>query len=335
MSLAKKIIITCLLLIQGFVLLPVSYGQNYENYGWALNKIVDDSIDTTDSAVKLGDRFQQRGIDNIGDGSEIRDFLAFVAVKILIPILIYAGIIVAILWFYSLFAATSPDEQKKAMKYILWWLVGIIIMVSAGYITNKLVSTDWADGILWKVAEWGTAAWAKVAADFYETIAFPLLKVAMFIVLWILFIMVIIHAFKYIFSNGEEIQKQSVTILVYNSLGIIIIILAKSMVEAVYGKYNQVVNEQVSVWWWTDLWKIGTWILNKPNFSVVHVAMNWILGLVTFIILIILIYQGYMLLMNPNDEEMATKLKKSLWYIFMGILIIGAWYLITNFFIIT
>ena len=50
----------------------------------------------------------------------MRDVIAFIAVKILIPVLTFAGIIVAIIGFYKLFASTSDEDTSKAMKYILW-----------------------------------------------------------------------------------------------------------------------------------------------------------------------------------------------------------------------
>jgi hypothetical protein len=39
-------------------------------------------------------------------------------------------------------------------------------------------------------------------------------------------------------------------------------------------------------------------------------------------------------LTKPDDESQLTKIKQSFIYVFFGILLIGAWYLITNFFIV-
>ena len=62
----------------------------------------------------------------------------------------------------------------------------------------------------------------------------------MYLVLGVLFILLVIHVFKYVFSDGDEIQKKSISIMVYATLGILVIILAKSLVESVYGKYSEV-----------------------------------------------------------------------------------------------
>lgn len=62
--------------------------------------------------------------------------------------------------------------------------------------------------------------------------------------------------------------------------------------------------------------------------------INWILGIVTFIVVVIIVYQGYSLMVNPTDEETIKKLKKNILFIFIGILIIGMGYLLTNFFIV-
>lgn len=324
----KKTCIFLFLLIQWMSMFTFAGSPNY---GGVLDKIVDNNSPSADQEVRIGDRIQSRSINtNAISWEQIRDFLAYVAIKIIIPIFVFAGIIVAIIGFYKLFASTSNETQKEAWDYILRWIIGVIIMVSAWYITNMLVGTDGTGWMLWWVFSGTSTSGTELAAQLYTTVLFPFIKIAIYVILGVLFIFAIIHAFKYIFSNGEEIQKQSVTILVYNTMGILVIILAKSMVESVYGSYNDIIAWKVD-----NLGKIWKGIFNELNFFRLHTAMNRILWLVTFIILIILVYQGYMLMMNPSDEEVAKKLKKSLWYIFIGILIIGAWYLITNFFIIT
>jgi hypothetical protein len=58
------------------------------------------------------------------------------------------------------------------------------------------------------------------------------------------------------------------------------------------------------------------------------------MGLTALIVLIIILVQTFEILTNPDKAENRQKIWKSILYIFIGILIIGAWYLITNFLII-
>ncbi|USN57395.1 MAG: hypothetical protein H6766_02920 [Candidatus Peribacteria bacterium] len=54
------------------------------------------------------------------------------------------------------------------------------------------------------------------------------------------------------------------------------------------------------------------------------------MGLTSLIILVIIIWQAYQLLTNPEDESKLAKVGKSLMYIFIGIVIIGLAYVIAN-----
>ena len=302
---------------------------------------IDSSIDiegTSTEAINIGNRLET-GFSISGEWGEwIRDLIARVAVKIIIPIFVFAGIIIAIIGFYKLMGSDSEEEQKKAFNYLLRWTIGIVLMVSAWFITNQLVWSSWDTNIIgsiWSTAGDGEVAWAVIAEQLYTQIVFPLVRIFIYFALGILFIQTVIHAFKYIFSKDDEFQRKSFTILIYNALWIIVIILAKEMIEIVYGKYSDVINEEVTSGSSTNAWDIGSGVLNIGEFSWLQTAINWILSIATFIVLILIVYQSYQLLTNPSNEDLVWNLKKNVAYTFIGILIIGAGYLITNFFIIT
>jgi len=59
------------------------------------------------------------------------------------------------------------------------------------------------------------------------------------------------------------------------------------------------------------------------------------MGLTSLVVLIIIIFQTFQLLMKPDSPEQMTSLKNSLIYVLIGLIIIGAGYLITNFLIIS
>jgi len=59
------------------------------------------------------------------------------------------------------------------------------------------------------------------------------------------------------------------------------------------------------------------------------------MGLTSLAVLIIIIFQTVQLLMKPDNPEQMKSLKNSLIYVFIGLMVIGAGYLITNFLIVS
>lgn len=298
------------------------------------NTVLTETVNTNNE-LNFFDRIEKYTLSPGAEG--IRDFIGYVMIKVLIPVVVWGGIFLAIIGFYKLLTTDDEKEQKKWYNYITRGIVGIMIMLSAGYVVNQLVGSTWEQGILGGLGK--APSGAMLAADVYVKILFPFLKMFIFFVLGILFIIAIINAYKYLFNPDKGVQGKSLSILIYTVMGCLVIILAKSIVELVYGPYADVVNSSV-VAWGTDLGGIGKGVLNDPKTQFeaqgwVYTVINWILGLTTLIVVIIIIVQGYSLLTNPTDEDQIKKIKTNMGYIFIGILIIGAGYLITNFVIVT
>ena len=98
--------------------------------------------------------------------------------------------------------------------------------------------------------------------------------------------------------------------------------------EAIYGNYASVVKDI------SNLGEIGTGVLANKNIPLIYQVANRALGLVAFVILIVIIVQTIQLLIKPNDPKQLTNVKNSLLYIFIGLFVIGAGYLIVNFLIV-
>lgn len=274
----------------------------------------------------------------------IRDLLVTIWVQILIPVFVFSGIIIAILWFYKLMTSDSEEETNKSRTYIVYGIVWVVIMVSAWYITNLLV---WVDGSWWAGSifdfEWRSEFdGPELAAQLYNTIAYPFLKIFLNIAMGIMFIILLINAFRLIFSPDDNIVSKAIWIMVYSVLGILAILLSKNIVEFVYGKYDSVVVDLT--WWWDgELGKVGklfwwlwwdAWISGDVMARFFWV-INWVLGLATFIVTIIIIYLWYILLIKPGDEEAIAKIKRYLVYMLIGIFIIWFSYLLSRMVIIT
>lgn len=298
--------------------------------------------DALESSIALPSSMQQNlpqtlqqfagAFDDIEYGIGPRNFIMFLWLQVAVPLLIFAGIVIAIVGFYKLMTANTEEQQQKGKDFLLWWVVGTLIVTSAAYLTNLLLGTTWSGGIFGSL--WQTQApisGVELAQSLYDQVFFPAVMWLIFLAMGILFVMVLIHSFRYLFGNNEDIQKKSFNMIIYNAMGIGVILLAKTIVELVYGSYGDVIDSGAE---FQNLGLIGSGVLDSTDLGIFYTILNWIMWLATLIIIIILIYQGYLLLVNPNNEETVKKIKKNFLYIFIGLLVLGASYLIVNVFII-
>jgi hypothetical protein len=182
-----------------------------------------------------------------------------------VPLIIIAGVIIAMLGFYKLMFADGDEEIKTGMNYIIWGTVGIIIMMSANYITNIIFDGVFSGGDL-TVFNGATAV-----QIIYDSIVFPFLKMAIYIVIGIMFVMLLTRVFKFVLSPSDEIKNQSVTIIVWNTVSILIILMAKQLVEFVYGKKDDVLNQNAQ-----NLGEFGGGILTN-NLPILYDILNRVL----------------------------------------------------------
>lgn len=255
----------------------------------------------------------------------VKEFMIFIAQKIMIPASIIIWVLVAIFGFYQMMFSDKEDEQKKWRNFIMWWVIWILIMMSWYYIAMKLV---WTSGTSWEVLQFNSLSWIQAAKVIYATVMYPLLKIVIYLVVWLLFIMLMIHAYKMMMAPWDDTSKKSTTIVIWNIIWIIIILFSKNLVELVYW----------TSWefqWWDSL-AMSEAILDNSAGKIwfIHTIINWVMWFAAFIVLIIILYQSFMLLTKPDDADTLKKMWKNLIFVFVWILIIGAWYLITNFFII-
>lgn len=193
-------------------------------------------------------------------------------------------------------------------------------MLSASFIANRLVGSG---GVLDFVQQFqgNVAAW-----KLYSLIIFPFLKMIMFIVIGILFLVLILHMYRFLMNPDDKIKQNARTIIIWNAIGILTILFAKAIVETIYGRQEDVINPNA-----TSLADIGTGVLADKSFSWLYVVLNWVMGLVGFVVVVLIIVEAVNLLRNPTDEKQIEKIKKSFLYIVIGIVIIGVSYAITNF----
>lgn len=255
--------------------------------------------------------------------SWIRDYLKYIWQEIMYPIVIIIATIIVIISFFKVMFTENDEEQKKSRQYLLWWVLWILIMTSANYIWNMLVWEVWEQ---WKIINFKNVQWVDIAIQLYQRVVFPFLKIAIYLVVWILFGILLIQMFKYLSEPSEENQKNAKRIIIWNTVWIMVIFLSKNIVENIYWRQE----------WLRQTANLAVWdaALSNQNIALFYSIINRLLGLVSLLILAIIIYQTFLMVSKPDDQDTITKLKRNMIYIFVGILFIWWGYIFSNFLII-
>ena len=283
-------------------------------------------------SVTVANRFDlamQRSIDSIKGNLEpaeaalgtqgVQNFVFTKVMSFLVPLIVVIGILIAILWFYKIMFSGDDKAVSEWTKYVIYGLVGIIVIMSAKYIGSNIygiltVSTD--------------IKWYQIAQSLYDKLAYPFIKFAIYLVLGAMFVILLTRVMSFLFGSDTDAKKKAWTLIGRNIIGMLVIIWAKQIVEAVYGKYTAVVKDI------SNLGEIGSGVLADKQIPLVYTVVNRVLGLTALVILILIIVQTIQLLLKPSDEKQMTSVKNSLMYMLIGLLVIGTGYLIVNFLII-
>ncbi len=238
--------------------------------------------------------------------------------NVLVPLIIVIGILIAIFGFYKLMFSSDENAIKEGTRYIIYWVLGIIIIVSARFIGQWVYNLLVTDEIIGRtIAQW-----------LYDNIVFPFVKLAIYLVLGVMFVILLTRVITFLFGSDTDAQKKAGTLIWWNVISMLVIIWAKQIIEVIYGKQSEVLQDT------TNLGEIWSGILADKNIPILWQIINYALGITALVILVIIILQTVKLLIKPDDPAQIKSIKNSLLYMFIGILVIWAGYLIVNFLII-
>lgn len=320
MKYIKRFLLSLVITFIGWVsLLPAVFAQDWKRF----SEWLDQSTQLIQGQLERSPEYFIPSWSSRLGGTET--FIYNIVNKFVFPLLIVASILTVILGLYEIMFS-GKEEIEKWSKYIIFWILGIVLIQSAKFITSTYI------GIVTKVVPYDNTAasipFAQSAYEVYNQLLMPFISLFMYIVIGFLFVILLVHVMRFITSSEEDVTAKAKTIMISNVVGILVILLAKTMVEAIYGKQAEVIKKA------TNVWDVGTWILAGADFTLVFSIVNYILWFLGFIILVIIVIQTYQLLVNPTDEALIKKTRTNLWYILIGLAIISLAYVIVNFLII-
>ena len=244
-------------------------------------------------------------------------------VDVFFDVMVVVWIIVAMIGFYQILTSGDESKIKTWVLTLVYWVLWIILMYSAKYLTSVIfwIYTDSA----WNVAKLSVV---EIIKTIYDDMMYPFIKIAIYLSLWILVILMMFRVFTYITSQDESTKKKSMMVIVWTTIGMLIISWAKQIVEAVYWNQASVMSGKTNLSW------IGSTIFDPSEIPIVYSVINWALWLTAFVLLVMIIIQTYKILTKPDDAATFTSLKKTIIYALAWILLIWAAYLLSNLFII-
>lgn len=245
-------------------------------------------------------------------------------IDVFFEVMVVVWVLVAMIGFYQILTSGDESKIKTWVLTLVYWVLWIILMYSAKYLTSVIF---W----IYTTTSWSVAtslSTVEIIRTIYDDMMYPFIKIAIYLSLWILVILMMFRVFTYITSQDESTKKKSMMVIVWTTIGMLIISWAKQIVEAVYWNQTSVMSGKTNLSW------IGSTIFDPSEIPIVYSVINWALWLTAFVLLVMIIIQTYKILTKPDDAATFTSLKKTIIYALAWILLIWAAYLLSNLFII-
>lgn len=201
------------------------------------------NFSTLEQTIQPIEEYVDVGVTAQG-ASGVRDFVINTFYDVVFPFVFAIGLLIAILGIIGLLFSDKEEDRSKALKTILWGVIGIILIVSARYITYTIVGESGASGVLfWETGEFSGVF---IAQDLYDQLIMPFVRIGFMLMVGVLFVILLMRVFSFLFSPSEDNRKQSLAIIGWNALGILVIIGARFIVELIYGTKAEIVNQDAT-----------------------------------------------------------------------------------------
>lgn len=248
-------------------------------------------------------------------------------VDVFFSVMVVVWVLVAMIGFYTILTSNDEAKIKTWINTLIYGVIWILLMYSAKYLTGVIFEKMF---FWW---EWHALSTVELIKNLYGDMVYPFLKIAIYLCLGILVIIMITRVFTYITSQDEWTKKKSLWVIAWTTVGMLLITWAKQIVEAVYWKQGEQQGEVL--YEGSRLSEIGSVIFDPADIPIIYNVINRALWLIAFVLLAMIIIQTYKLLTKPDDAATFTSLKKTIIYALAWILLIGAAYVLANLFIIS
>jgi hypothetical protein len=249
-------------------------------------------------------------ISNVWWQKWIRNTLIRIARDLKNLFFIIASIYFLVLVIKLLFSNKTDEAVTNFKKWIIWISIWIIITQISYYFINVLFDENIN---------------LTLANNFIDVIINPLIDLLRTAASFFFLAIMIYSFFRIITANWDEEKAKSwkMTVL-YATMWFIVIKIATALVKSIYWTISthgytwssSVVS--VDIWWFADI--------------VVRV-INWTNGFIWIVVVIMIIYAGFLTLTSAWDEEKFKKAKSIIIYIIIWLLVLVTNYLILTFFI--
>lgn len=248
-----------------------------------------------------------------------------------IDVFIAIWVAIAFIGWYKIMFSDKEDAYQEWLKILYYGVIWIIVMVSAKFIASWFV---WDDGIIsrnWLYSEniSDKPSWIFLAQNLYEKIMYPFIKIALYLVVWILFFMMVGKVVTFAISTDEAAKKKAWWVILRTAIWTFIMLWAKQLVEAVYWNQEKILKDSAN--YINEMWADTLEFWTIPIISQI---INWVMWLTMFVVLVLIILQAYRIFAKPDDPKNRERLKKTLLYVVIWVLVVWASYVISNFLVV-
>lgn len=213
-----------------------------------------------------------------------------------------------------LFSAAAEDDIKKWKLSIIWTTVAIILMQS---------SFSFVETINYEDVDW------NLATKVMKNILFPFLALLQTLASFAFLAMAIFAFYKIVTSAGdEEGAKAGKRTVIYAIIGFALLKIPQYVIDSTYGR---VVN---CAW---GVLSSDKCIETPQNLSglvkTVANAINYINGFLMLVVLVLVIYAGFLVLTSGGDDEKMKRAKSIIVYAIIGVVLIASSYMLFNLFL--
>ena len=239
-----------------------------------------------------------------------------------INIFMVVWIAIAFFGWYKIMTSNKEDALQEWIRLVIYWLLWVIIMVSAKFFAGALV-WDW-----WLISSEfrnNAPSGVALAKNLYDKILYPFIKIALYFAIGALFFMMAAKVVWFVVSTDDAVKKKSAWVIIRSVVWILIVMWAKQLVESVMWKQDAVLNsDAVAV---DEMWNP---VLAFESAPIIAQTINRVMWLTMLIVVVLVIIQWYKMFAKPDDPKNRESLKKTLLYIIIGVLVIWASYIISN-----